>query len=135
MASYLRKCLALGYGVLEGPGHPQSLDYRSNRPEFGAPYATYASDNTFFIADTGTRWVRLQVNLSRLWPTETGMDVGQRDQLDRQLAMARHYGCRTIVELGRFYPPWLNGSTDPQVRPTARHMAYGVGNVGDRDGA
>jgi hypothetical protein len=94
MAARLRRCVALGPAGVIYPGSPQ--DYRTG-------------DNRAWLADSGTRWVRLWADWPSLMPLAGELDVPRMSALDAQIAAARADGMRIILTPYRF-PTWANGT-------------------------
>jgi hypothetical protein len=105
MSASLRKCISFGLAGTRRPssGNPQSVDYQFQP-------GNYANLN--LIADSGTRWAKVWVDLPSLWPTEAGLNTVLRDSLDRQLALLKTYGCAVVLTINHELPEWINGSTD-----------------------
>jgi hypothetical protein len=113
MSSYLRKCVSMGPAGVISPGTGQPQDFRYHSPS--GQYGTY--DNGFFIADTGTRWMKLWVDLPTVWPTSSYVNAGALDTIDYQIAFARAYGCHIILTFNGRLPSWITGSSDPSALP------------------
>jgi hypothetical protein len=106
MSTVLRKCISLGPDgmISPGPGNPQSLHFR-NVP------GSYA--NLIFLSAGGTRWLKLWVDLFKLWPGENNVDLNMRDQLDYQIALAKSQGLGVILSISHRLPRWITGAAPP----------------------
>jgi hypothetical protein len=106
MSTVLRKCISLGPDgmISPGPGNPQSLHFQ-NVP------GSYA--NLIFLTAGGTRWLKLWVDLFKLWPGENNVDLNMRDQLDYQIALAKSHGLGVILTINHRLPRWITGAAAP----------------------
>jgi hypothetical protein len=93
MAGTVRRCVALGPAGCIAPGCPQDLR---------------AGNNRAWLAESGTRWVRLWADWPTLMPAPATFADDRVAALDAQIAQARADGLRTILTLYRF-PTWVNG--------------------------
>lgn len=125
MGSDVRKCIGMGLGGITSPFvHQQNLKFTRGGAYPDVP-GTYASDNMRHVATSGTRWVRLMLNVLEFWPSSTSdplapgtMNNTYMLELDYQLALAKSYGCGTLLTIGESLPGWINrvpGS--PRTRP------------------
>lgn len=113
MTTTLRKCISFGPDgtINPSPGEQQSVTY------YDPGSASYPNLN--IIVDSGTRWVKIWVDLFTLWPTAPGtlnpgpINTVLRDILDYQIALARVYGCGVVLTINHRLPNWITGVNTP----------------------